>query len=72
MDWISYKESGFFWAFYAVQRTGHLSSQLAHPDEIDYAANELKRQIDVAAKRMKLELQKPPRPLFGDRDAKGS
>jgi len=64
MDWISFERRGFFPAFVAVQSDGHLSSELAHPDEVDHAADELKHQIDVAAKRIKLELQRKPQ-LFG-------
>lgn len=70
MDWITYKRSGMFWGLFAVQGDGHLSSQLANASEIDFAADELKRQIDVAANRLKLELQRAPAPLhLGKSDA---
>ena len=66
MDWITYKEGGYFWAFFAVQSDGHLSSQLASDTAINDAAEELKRQIDIATRRMKIALQSN-RPLFGGR-----
>jgi hypothetical protein len=68
MDWITFERRGFFPVFFAVHSDGRLSSELAHPDEVDCAAKELKRQIDVAARRMKLELQRRV-PLFGEDDA---
>jgi len=67
MEWITFERRGSFPAFFAFQSDGCLSNELAHPDEVDHAVNELKRQIDVAAKRIKLELQRRP-PLFGDGD----
>ena len=39
---------------------------LANETEIDYAADELKRQIDITVRRMKMALQKPPGKLFSD------
>ena len=65
MQWITYGPNGMFLGFFAVQGEARLSSQLASPGEIDEAAKQLKHQIDVAANRMKLELQKPPADPFG-------
>ena len=64
MDWISFEGESPFMTFVAVQGGSRLSSHLASTSEIDHAAAELKRQIDVAAKRMKLVLQKRPADPF--------
>ena len=60
MDWIDFEGEAPFLRFCAVQRDGRLSSHLASVAEIEAAANLLKHQIDVAANRLKLALQKPP------------
>jgi hypothetical protein len=57
MDWIEIKGDAPFIAFKAVQSDGHLSSHLANERDVDDAVAELKRQIDLVAKRMKLKLQ---------------
>jgi hypothetical protein len=64
MDWIEFTGDAPFMAFKAVQAEGRLSSCLATAGEIDYAASELKRQIDITAKQMKEALQKPPKDPF--------
>ena len=66
MDWIAIERRGLFPAFFAVQSGGHLSNELAHPDEVDRAVKELKRQLDREAKRIKLELQNRPALLSED------
>jgi hypothetical protein len=64
MDWIDFEGDAPFMAFKAVQSSGRLSSHLATESEIDHAAAELIRQIEIMAKRMKMALQKPPKDPF--------
>jgi len=68
MQWIDFEGESPFLTFRAVQ-DGRLSSHLASESEIDFAADELKKQIDVAAGRMKIMLQKRPADPFGRSDA---
>ena len=64
MDWIEFSGDAPFMVMQAVQKDGRLSSQLANDSEIDHAAAELKRQVDVTARRMKMALQKSPKDPF--------
>ncbi len=66
MDWIDFEGEAPFMFIRAVQGGSRLSSHLANETEIDYAADELKRQIDITVRRMKMALQKPPGKLFSD------
>ena len=68
MHWIDFEGERPFLKFLAVQRDGRLSSDLASESEIDYAVERLKHEIDVAANRMKMVVQKRPGTLFGGRD----
>jgi hypothetical protein len=70
MDWIDFEGESPFMFIFAVQGGSHLSSHLANEAKIDHAAAELKRQIDITVRRMKMALQKPPGKLFPD--AQGS
>jgi len=59
MQWIEFEGESPFMSFQAVQGDAKLSVDLATVKDIDDAVAELKHQIDVAAARMKMVLQKP-------------
>jgi hypothetical protein len=59
MERIDFSGEAPFVAFHAVEVDGRLSDQLASEEDIDRAAADLKRQIDLVARRMKAALQKP-------------
>jgi hypothetical protein len=62
MDWIEYVERWPFVQFVASHGDGHLSSECSSAAEVEAAATELKRQIDIAANRMKMALQRDADP----------
>ncbi len=64
MDWITFAERSPFVILEAVQAEGRLSSEFASAAEVDEAVRQLKHQLDVAANRAKLALQKPPKDPF--------
>lgn len=70
-QYVTFERRGMFPALFAVQGDGRLTWELASPGEVDGAVRELKRQIDVEARRLKMELQRHVEP-FGNHDAQGS
>ena len=57
-QYVTFERRGMFPALFALQSDGRLTNELASPGEVDAAVAELKRQIDVEAKRLNLELQR--------------
>lgn len=63
MQWIDDEGDVPFLAFVGVQGDARLSVNLATTSEIDHAVEDLKRQIDEAARRMKRRLDKRTEPF---------